>query len=347
MNRDTSALALVADLGGTNVRFALADTTAPKPLQANSVRRYRVADFASLAQAARCYLDDMAQAPRRGVFAVAGRVDGDHVRITNHPWLIGIDDTRRRLDLDTLDVRNDFAAMSMAIASLDPHDRQPIGPLPAPRVDQRGRQTFAVIGPGTGLGVGALLCRDGHPEALETEGGHVGFAPGTDEEIEVLRAIRTRHARVSIERLVSGLGLVNLYVALCDIAGRTPESLSPETITRRANEGGDVVCSRAVELMAELLGAIAGDFVLAYGAWDGVFLGGGLTPKLLPWLDTGAFRARFENKGRFAEAMARVPTAAILHPDAGLLGAAAIASLASDPRPRHSGAHRHEPGCAP
>lgn len=327
MMRD-GTLALVADLGGTNVRFALADTSAPQPLRADSIRRYRVAEFGSLADAGRRYLGEMAVAPRRGVFAVAGRVDGDRAQITNHPWVIGIEETRRQLDLDVLDVHNDSAAMSMAIVLLDAGDLHAIGPLPLPTLGGINDCTFAVVGPGTGLGVGALLCRAGRYETLETEGGHVGFAPVTDEEIDVLRAIRARHRRVSIERLVSGPGLVNVYVALCDIADRAPDDLPPETITARATQGSDRFCLRAVELVAELLGAMAGDFVLAYGAWNGVYLGGGLTPKLLPWLETGAFRARFENKGRFAGAMARVPTAAILHPDAGLLGAAAIAALA-------------------
>lgn len=335
----SNQLALIADLGGTNVRFALADPHAAMPLRNDCIRRYRVADFAALADAALRYRDELGVAPAHGVFAVAGRVDGDTVRITNHPWLIGIEDTRRRLGLRTLTVRNDFTAMAMALPLLRAGDVRTIGAPPAPSVGAADTQMFAVLGPGTGLGVGALLRRDGRYHPLETEGGHVGFAPDSDEEIAVLRRLRARHGRASIERLVSGIGLKNLYEALCDLAERTPEDLPPEAITQRAQAGDDAQCRRAVELSAELLGAIAGDFVLAYGAWDGVFLAGGLTPKLLPWLEAGAFRARFEAKGRFSDALARVPTVAILHRDAGLLGAAAIATLAAGAPLRHGGEH--------
>lgn len=319
---------LLADLGGTNVRFALADGDSPAPLRTASIRRYRVADFASLADAAFDYLREIGATPRHGVFAVAGRVDGDSVRITNHPWLIGIEDTRRRLALDSLRVRNDFAAMAMALTLLREQDVHTIGAPPLPVVGGDAEQTFAVVGPGTGLGVGALLHRRGQFDALQTEGGHVAFAPGTPQEDEVLRVLRARHGRVSVERLVSGMGLRNLYLALCEVDGVPADEITPEDISARAiaREPG-CTCARAVAMMAELLGAAAGDFVLAYGAWDGCWLPGGLVPMLLPWLQDGGFRRRFEDKGRFTEALQRVPAIAVLHPDAGLLGAAAIARL--------------------
>jgi glucokinase len=323
------ATTLLADLGGTNVRFALCDPSAASPLIGDSIRRHKVASFASLADAASAYLAEIGAAPRTGVFAVAGRIDGDQVRITNHPWTIGIDETRRRLHLQWLEVRNDFAAMSMALVLLAPRDLHAIGTLAPPDARAEADATFAVLGPGTGLGVGALLRRDGHYHALETEGGHIAFAPVGDEEIEILRVLRTLHPRVSIERVVSGIGLSNLHRALCRIAGVVDDPLSPETITERASASADPMCVRTVELAAALLGTIAGNFVLAYGAWNGVYLAGGMTQKLRPWLDDGRFRMRFEDKGRFADALRRVPTAAITHSDAGLLGAAAIAMLAN------------------
>lgn len=325
---DNNAPVLLADLGGTNVRFALADPSATAPLIADSIRRYRVTDFASLADAARHYLDEVDAKTLHAVFAVAGRVDGDRVRITNHPWTISIDATRRQLGLDTLDVRNDFDAMSHSLLLLNGDDVRPIGKAPSIAIGTRASQTFAVVGPGTGLGVGALLRRAGHYHTLSSEGGHIAFAPGSDEDIDVLRILHRRYGRVSAERVVSGRGLVNLYQALCEIAGVVPAELAPESITERAERGEDAQCLRTVELCAELLGAIAGDLVLAYGAWDGVWMAGGLTRHLLPWLDRSRFRERFEDKGRFADTMSRVPTQAITHTDAGLLGAAAIAALA-------------------
>jgi glucokinase len=336
MNDDTPVL--VADLGGTNIRFALADPVSTTPLRTDSIRRFRVAEFASLADAAQRYLDDSTAVVRRAVFAVAGRIDGDSVRITNHPWTIGIDATRRQLGLDTIELRNDFDAMSHSLLLLGAGDVHLVGNASAITVGARPTQTFAVIGPGTGLGVGALLRRGEQYHALSSEGGHVAFAPGTDEDIEVLRVLHRRFGRVSVERIVSGRGLVNLYQALCEIAGTAADDLTPEEITGRADSSTDDTCTRAVELCTELLGAIAGDLVLAFGAWDGVFLAGGLTPHLLPWLQRGHFRGRFEDKGRFADAMSRVPTQAILHADAGLLGAAAIAALAVGAPLGHGGA---------
>ncbi len=319
---------LLADLGGTNIRFALADPVASMPLLVDSIRRYRVADVASLSDAARRYLLDTDVDARHAVFAVAGRVDGGSVRITNHPWTIHLETTRRHLGLDTLDVRNDFDAMSHSPLLLQANDLHSIGTIALPKVRSRMSQTFAILGPGTGLGVGALLQRNGRYCTLSSEGGHMAFAPGSDEEMEVLRILRRRYGRVSVERVVSGPGLVNLHAALREMAGVRAEELAPETISERARGGDDALCLRAVELSAALLGAIAGDIVLAYGAWDGVFLAGGLAPHLLPWMTAGGFRRRFEDKGRFADALARVPAQTILHADAGLLGAATIAALA-------------------
>lgn len=321
----SEAQVLLADVGGTNVRFALADPTQWHPLLTDSVRRYRVADYMTFTDAALAYLGTVQARPRHGVFAFAGPVGEDEVRITNHPWVVSRKRVRAELALGTARFMNDFAATSFCIPLLDDADVAAIGP-PAPAVFAAAEtQTFAVLGPGTGLGVGALLIRDGQPIALETEGGHVAFAPRTAEEIEVLRWLGARFGRVSNERLLCGSGLANLHEALCTIHGTFEERLIPEEITRRATEGSDPTCERAVEVFCELFGSVAGDCVLGFGAWDGVYLAGGLTPLLLPWLQRGGFRRRFADKGRFSVAMEQVPAVAILHRDAGLLGTAARA----------------------
>lgn len=314
---------LLADVGGTNVRFALADPQRAQPLLAGSIRRYRVIDFATFTDAALAYLGDSGVRARRGVFAFAGQVRDGEVQVTNHSWSVSRERVRAELALASAVFVNDFAAMSLCVPLLTAADVHAIGDPPPPSL--AGTRTFAVVGPGTGLGVGALLLRDGHAAALETEGGHLSFAPRTEEEIDVLRRLTARFGRVSNERLLCGSGLSNLHEALGEIHGVFDGRLTPEEITRRADAGEDAACVRAVEAFCELLGAVAGDFVLAFGAWDGVWLAGGLTPLLLPWLERGGFRRRFADKGRFAEAMARVPSSAILHPDAGLLGAAAYA----------------------
>jgi len=185
-------------------------------------------------------------------------------------------------------------------------------------------RTYAVLGPGTGLGVSALIVRDGHRVALETEGGHVGFSAGTPEEAAILERLSYAFGRVSDERLVSGGGLVNIHRALSEIAGEEARDMRPHDITAGAARG-DERCQRTIEVFCAVFGSIAGDLALTLGAWDGVFLTGGLVPKLLEDLQQSRFRERFEAKGRFAAAMAHVPTMAVVHPYAGLLGAAAFA----------------------
>ncbi|WP_363797264.1 glucokinase [Lysobacter firmicutimachus] len=318
--------ALLADIGGTNARFALSTTDGARPqLCADSVQIFAVADFPSLADAARHYLDRTGATPSHGVFAVAGRVDGDEARITNHPWVISAERTRQALGLSRIDLVNDFTAQAMAVSLLQPSDVVPIGGARWNGWDDDRDRTYAIIGPGTGLGVGGLLRRDGRYYPLQTEGGHVSFAPGTPEEIEVLQRLSGEFGRVSNERLISGSGLVNLHRSLSQIAGEDPGPLQPADITAMAREG-DERCLRAIDLFCAVFGAAAGDLVLTLGAWDGVFLPGGLVPKLMPWLAHSGFRQRFEHKGRFSPTMARIPTLAVTHPQPGLLGAAALAA---------------------
>ena len=317
---------LLADIGGTNARFALGDPARTSPPYIEEVRAFEVAGFASLAAAARHYLGEVGAARGElagGVFALAGRIDGDEARITNHPWTISRARTQEELALPRLRLVNDFAAQAMAVRLLGEADLASIGPLRWHPSSAPSR-TYAVLGPGTGLGVGALIVRDGRAYALETEGGHVSFAAGNDEEAHLLDRMTQRFGRVSNERLVSGSGLVNIHQALDEMAGDLPRELQPQDVTAGA-AAGDARCRHAMDVFCAVFGAIAGDLALTLGAWDGVFLTGGLVPRLLEELRASAFRRRFEAKGRFSEAMARVPTVAVLHPQAGLLGAAAFA----------------------
>jgi glucokinase len=327
-----TAPVLLADIGGTNARFALADLGgdaatgdgAATVLREGSVREFAVAQFPSLPETARHYLGEVGARPEFAVMAVAGRVDGDEARITNHPWVISGQRTRLALGLADLRLVNDFAAQAMAISLLRADDVVPIGGVGWHDTDPAGDRTYAVIGPGTGLGVGGLLRRDGRWYPLQTEGGHVSFAPGTPEEIAILQTLSGEFGRVSAERIVSGMGLVNLYRALSLIAGEDPGPLTAPDVTARA-AAGDPRCARAIDVFCAVFGACAGDLVLTLGAWDGVFLAGGLVPRLLRELQHSGFRQRFEHKGRFSPTMARIPTLAVLHPQPGLLGAAATA----------------------
>ncbi|MCW4453972.1 glucokinase [Flavobacterium sp. MXW15] len=319
---------LVADIGGTNARFALADIAAATPLDPSSIREFAVVDFPSLGDAARHYLEQLGASARSGVFAVAGRVDGDEARITNHPWVISRSRTAAMLGFDSLHLINDFAAQAMAIALLQPADVVQIGGAVWQPGTPGQPRNYGVIGPGTGLGVGGLIVRHGRCYPLETEGGHASFPPGTPEEIRILEILSQQFGRVSNERLICGPGLVNIHRALSEIAGTDPGQLQPADVTARAAQG-DPVSMRAIDVFLAVFGSIAGDLVLVQGAWDGVFLTGGLVPRMLDSLQHSGFRQRFENKGRFSPIMARVPSLAVTHPCPGLLGAAAYAADAA------------------
>lgn len=336
---------LLADIGGTNARFALCNPALPAPLLLDSVRQQAVKAFPTLVDAARHYLDTIdlpGHQALSGVFAVAGRVDGDLAKITNHPWLISRSGTREALGFRSLDLINDFSAQALASELLRGEDLVAIGS--AERAARSAEYlSYAVLGPGTGLGVSALLVREGVSFALETEGGHIGFSPSNIEEAKILEVLTQRFGRVSNERLLSGGGLSNLHWALGRLDGTETSGpgLAPEQVTAGAR-GGDPRCQRAIQVFCEVFGSIAGDLVLTLGAWDGVFLCGGLVPKLLPQLQASAFRQRFEAKGRFSATMSRVPTLAVMHPQAGLLGAAAYA-LRHEPeaQPQSAGATRN------
>jgi glucokinase len=340
-NVSAPAPTLLADLGGTNVRFGIAHPEADQPLIEESIRKYHVKDYASMADAARQYFKETGHEATRAIIAAAGRIDsGETVKVTNNPWAISAKTLAKELDLEWVHLVNDFAAQSMAVMLMSPdkivdkdghRELEQIGSPAVPIIGAKEEQTFVVVGPGTGLGVGGLLIRGDKVSVLQTEGGHAGFAAHSTEDIEILKVLNLRYGRVSNERLISGQGLVNLYTAICEIAGQKPdEAITPEEITQRAKksaagqDGGCPMCSRAVEALAGIFGSVAGDLVLTLGAWDGVYLTGGMTPILLPWIQKH-FRERFEAKGRFRDTMEKVPTQAIMNPEPGLIGGAALA----------------------
>ncbi|QWT19220.1 glucokinase [Bacillus sp. NP157] len=334
-NVSAAAPTLLADLGGTNVRFGIAHPEQGQPLVQESIRRYHVKDYASLADAAKQYFKETGHEAQRAIIAAAGRIDnGETVKVTNNPWAISAKKLAADLDLEWVHLVNDFAAQSMAVMLMSADkvvdkdgntELTPVGKVAVPRIGGKDEQTFVVVGPGTGLGVGGLLIRGDKVSVLQTEGGHAGFAAHSAEDIEILKVLNLRYGRVSNERLISGGGLVNLYDAICEISGQKPdEGITPEVVTQRALDGSCPMCQRAVETFAGIFGSVAGDLVLTLGAWDGVYLTGGMTPILLPWIQKH-FRERFEAKGRFRDTMENVPTQAIMNPEPGLIGGAALA----------------------
>jgi glucokinase len=292
---------LLADIGGTNARFSL-QQRGGKP---RHIAVLRSRDYPNLTAAIKSYLApfDSGRLPSEAAFAIASPIGGDEIRFTNSPWSFSVEKTRRAFKLKRLEVINDFAAVALAIPYLTPKDRRKIG---------RGKcvsdSPAAVLGPGTGLGVSCLVPTRAGPVALETEGGHVTLAPFDDYEAGVLGFLRPKFDHISAERVLSGPGLVNLYMAIAPLEGRPVQSLTPDTITRRAVSGECQVCIDVVNMFSDMLGTVAANLALSLGARGGVYIAGGVVPKMGDAFNSKRFRRRFENKGRFSRYMAEIPT---------------------------------------
>ena len=311
------AMRLVVDIGGTNARLALVAAGSLQPQQEKSVR---CADFAGLEQAVRCYLHDCGNpVVREAALDVATGITGDVVQLTNGPWGFSIEQTRRNLGFDRLHVVNDFTALALAVPTLRPDELQQIGGGAA-----IAATPIAVIGPGTGLGVSGLVPVGNGRVALQGEGGHAAFAPMSDREIAVLGWLQQRYHHVSMERVVSGMGLENLYQALCALDGVQAQTLGPDKITAAALANTDAQCAGALEMFCAILGTAAANLVVTLGARAGCYIGGGIVPRLGDYFVRSPFRSRFETKGRFSSYVAAVPTYVILAQTPALRGLATL-----------------------
>jgi glucokinase len=314
-------LRLVADIGGSNARFALVAGAGGQPERSQVLS---TAGFPSLAEAVEHYLAaNGTPALRRAAFAVATPITGDAVSMTNCPWSFSVEATRQRLKLDRLLVLNDFEAQALALPHLPAAElRQVGGGTPVPGA------ACAVLGAGTGLGVSGLLpIGPGRWMPVVGEGGHVTLAAGNAREAAVIAACREERGHVSAEGLISGQGLSNLHRALLRLGGSATPGLSPPEITERGLSGADRLCREALELFCSLLGGVAGNLALTLGARGGLYVGGGIVPRLGEFFDRSAFRASFEAKGRFAAYLAPVPAYVILSANPGLQGAAAALEM--------------------
>lgn len=304
--------ALVADIGGTNIRFGLAG---PGGVQRPAA--YRCADYPSPTEAARAYCTEAGARPSRAAFAVAAPVRGDSVRLTNHVWAFSIAGVRGELGLDRLEVVNDFAALALALPALTGDDLREIKPgTPAERAPK------VVLGPGTGLGVAALVPVRSGWVPLTTEGGHRDLAAATEREWQIVRHLGERFQHISVERVLSGPGLVNLYEAITRLSDDEPQSLTPANVVAGARDRSSPACVEATNLFSSWLGAVASDLAVTFGAFGGVYLGGGILPKMDAAFDIDRFRERFLAKGRFRDYLRPIPVSLIERPNATLLGAA-------------------------
>jgi len=310
----------VADIGGTNARFGWVDGRSEA---VQHVRTLSVPDFTDPAAAAQAYLAQLSallgadfQPPHRAAFAVATAVAGDRIELTNSHWSFSRQQVQTELDLQALLVLNDFEALALSLPRLQPSQWRAHGAAPL------HQGTLAVIGPGTGLGVAGVLQTAAGWVALASEGGNATLAAGDELEFALLARVRQDFPHVSAERLLSGIGLPVLHGALADVLGQVSPPLSTEQIVALGLSGADPLCARTLDMFCALLGSFAGNVALTLGARGGVYIGGGIVPRLGEMFFASRFRERFEAKGRFRSYLEEIPTALITDTLAALTGAA-------------------------
>jgi glucokinase len=312
---------VTVDIGGTHARFAIATRADDGSIALDEPVTLHTADHASFQTAWEDYRARKGgDLPGRVAMAIAGPVDGEVIRFTNNPWIIRPALVNEKLGVDSYTLVNDFEAVAHAVARAGDdeflHLAGPEGPLPA-----EGRLT--VMGPGTGLGV-AHLYRDGagHYQVSATEGGHIDFAPLDSIEDAILARLRKRHTRVSVERVVAGPAIADIYQTLAAMEHRSVPDLPDIAIWTKGMDGSDSLAAAAVDRFCLSLGSVAGDMALAQGA-KAVVIAGGLGYRLRDHLPQSGFASRFAAKGRFAALMEKMPVKLITHPQPGLFGAAA------------------------
>jgi glucokinase len=311
---------VAADVGGTHARFALAEIDSGRAVSVQEPVKLKTAEHASLhfawEQFARVLGGPL---PNELALAFAGPVGEDVLKLTNNPWVIRPDQLLEQLGLRRFTIVNDFGAVGHAVATLgDEHFQHICGPdrpLPDDGV-------ISVVGPGTGLGVACVLRGGDRYEVIETEGGHVDFAPLDPLEDRILAHLRGKFGRVSVERIASGQGLWNIYEALGAIGGGDVINPDERALWTAALEGQDSVATAALDRLCMTLGSVAGDMALAQGA-SAVVIAGGVGFRLAGHLPRSGFSDRFVAKGRFERRMAEMPVKLITHPEPGLFGAAA------------------------
>ena len=314
---------LVADIGGTNARFGLVDIAGmqqTKPdYSAQSQKTLKCADYATLADMIREYAQQSGTAlPAYACLAIAGPIKQGRVRMTNLKWEFAIADMQQELGMTALNVLNDFAALAYSMPHLGTAELHQLHPGEADP-----NASMLAVGPGTGFGMAALVPSAGRWKIAPTEGGHTNFAPGTLEEVEVLKYLLTQQPRVSVENLVSGSGLVLLYKALAAVTDQQAHDYSPADVSERGLAGTDSLCRSTVDTFCAILGSVVGDKGLSTGARGGIYLGGGIIPRLLEHLPSTTFMERYTDKGPMTDYMQAIPLNAIIKDTAALIGTAA------------------------
>ncbi|MCX2683806.1 glucokinase [Campylobacter sp. MIT 21-1685] len=304
---------LLADIGGTNARFALEFLSG----ELKYIEVLSCNDYNSVVDAVKAYLKKAGEPEIRfAAFAIANPVIGDWVQMINHHWTFSIETTRQALKLEVLILINDFTAQAFAIAKMDTRELVQIG-----GVASEVSAPKAVLGPGTGLGVSGLIpCQNGNYIALAGEGGHVSFAPFDDTEVMIWEYARKKFGHVSAERFLSGSGLVLIYEALAQREGIKSSKMTPALISEQALSGTSPLCRLTLDIFCAMLGTVSSNLALTLGARSGVYLCGGIIPRFIEYFKNSPFRTRFENKGRFDPYLAAIPVYVVLAKYPGIYG---------------------------
>ncbi|TPH15081.1 glucokinase [Litorilituus lipolyticus] len=314
-----SALNLIADIGGTNIRIALADANAEQKF--THIETYRCADFTGLSEILALYISNQGFHDKtiNACLAIACPTDQDIISMTNLPWQFSQKALKTELNLSSLSFINDYTAIAMAIPLLNEQQKVQIGTGKA-----KTGMPISVCGPGTGLGVANLVNINNQWHCISGEGGHVDFAPVSDEEIQILASLKKIKERVSYEQLLSGYGLEQIYTALVEIDQvDAPAKLSAQQISESAKNASCATCNKALDTFCKVLGSFAGNLALTSNSQGGVYIAGGIVPRFIDYVQNSQFRARFEYKGRLSNIPKSTPTFVITEPQPGLLGAAA------------------------
>lgn len=311
---------VAVDVGGTHARFAIAKIDHGRVVDLGEAVTLKTAEYVGFQTAWEGFGKiHGAPLPRAAAIAIAGPVDADVIKLTNNPWIIGRALVNEKLGIDDFVIVNDFAAVGHAVAQAGPEH---FVYLSGPDVPLPLNGTISIVGPGTGLGVAHVKKYGARYHVQSTEGGHIDFAPLDSLEDALLARLRKRYRRVSVERVVAGPAICDIYETLAAIEERAVQPLDDMSLWQLGTSGEDSLAAAAVDRFCLSLGSVAGDITLAQGG-SGVVIAGGLGLRIKDTLQRSGFAERFCAKGRFANLMAELPVKLITHPQPGLFGAAA------------------------
>ncbi|GAA5214590.1 glucokinase [Corallincola platygyrae] len=309
-------LGLIADVGGTNIRLELVDMASG---ERRELRKYLCANYPTIVDAIKQYLSDAGQpAVTHGCIAIACPTNDDWIAMTNHSWAFSVKETQAALGWTALHLINDYTAISMSLPHLKAGQKVQIG-----GGEVKDGAPIAVFGPGTGLGVAHLANHAGFWMSLPGEGGHVDFAPIDEVDEHILAFLSKKYDHVSVEQLLSGPGIVQMYQAIADMKGEEAKFTDAADISTAGIDGTCPVASATMVQFCKVMGSFGGNLSLTLGTFGGVYIAGGIVPRFIDYLKQSDFRERFEAKGRFRGFNEKVPVFVVTEPQPGLVGAAA------------------------